>query len=41
MFGFNTFDERKYGNVLDNDYFKIESFPWEDGKLRTDKPIEL
>ena len=41
IFGFNSFDEKKYGSILDNDYFKIEAFPWTTNKLDTSKPIEL
>ena len=28
-------------NLFDNDYFKIEAFPYVDGKFLTDEPIPL
>ena len=31
-----SFDEKKYGNILDNDYFKIEAYPWTTNKLDRD-----
>ena len=41
IFGFNTFNETKYGSVLDNDYWKIEAFPFVDNQIDTSHPINL
>lgn len=42
IFGFNSFNEAKYGNVMDNDFWKIEAFPWiNDHGVDTSKPIKL
>ena len=41
MFGFNSFDEQKYGSVLDNDYFKIEAYAMVNNKMQVNQKIEL
>ena len=41
IFGFNSFNETKYGSVLDNDYWKIEAFLMINDKMDTSKPIDL
>lgn len=40
FFGFNSVDAKKM-DPIDNDYYKIEAFPWINNKIHTNKPYRL